>query len=55
MFRDKAHYRQLNTDELKRRYALLRGSTSAETLEDELARQFAMQEISDVLVERNAL
>ena len=47
--------RQTHTHELRRRYERLADLPCAETTEAELGRQFAMQEISDVLSERNAL
>jgi hypothetical protein len=46
------HYRKLNDDELVRRYKSLNDDTSCQTTDDELRRQFAMQEIGVVLNER---
>jgi hypothetical protein len=52
---DRTQYRNMRTDELHRRYARLEIDTSAETVEAECGRMFAMQEISTVLDERGAL
>jgi hypothetical protein len=45
-------YAKLDNKELLRRYKQLQRDTSPMTMEAELQRQFAIQEISDVLFDR---
>lgn len=48
------NYRKLDTEQLQRRYKHLDNDTSTQTMEEECGRMFAMQEISEVLLERKA-
>ena len=48
------NYRRLGTAQLQRRYKQLDNDTSTQTMEEECGRMFAMQEISEVLIERGA-
>ena len=46
-------YRRLSDDQLVTRWKQLDRDTSAMTMEDEVGRMFAMQEIGEVLTERS--
>jgi hypothetical protein len=50
-----ADYAKLDSQELLRRYKRLQADTSAMTMEAELQRQFAMQEIGEVLFHQRKL
>lgn len=52
---DRTLYQKLPTEELKRRWDRLEADTSAYTMEAELGRMFALQEIHAVLEERGEL
>lgn len=47
-------YAKLSTDELTRRWRRLEADTSAYTVEAEMRRMFALQEIGAVLIDRGA-
>lgn len=46
------NYRKLDTRQLQRRYSQLEADISAQTVEEECGRMFALQEIGAVLGER---